>query len=108
MNKKETIFEIISKLLDIEETSSKRVYFSYFGSPCSLHFHIAKNEKNYNEYLAPTEYVYFKEPLAHKPNELLKLYSEIEAIKDIPDGPVEEILTFKLTESRAKELGLIN
>jgi hypothetical protein len=104
MNKTETFKTIVEKLLEIENTSNKCVFMYYHGSAELLDIHITPNKINIYEKLLPNQLVYLNKTT---PDELEKLLSEIEAIKQLPDGPVEEILNFKISESKARKLGLI-
>ena len=106
MNKMEIINDILKRLFEIQTVSKKVAYFNYYGGIDCFEFHIAKSKKDFLEKVLSNRSVYFSGVLKTNLEDFEKIYSEIESIKHVPDD-LEEILTFKIPESRARELGLL-
>jgi hypothetical protein len=107
MNKREMIHALIDKLLDIEESSKKRTFFYYHGHVQSFDFSVAKNEKAFSDKLISST-KYLSEEISDVDERYLKkCLQDLEAISQVEDGPVEEMVTLQISESKAKEMGLI-
>lgn len=107
MNKTETFKVILEKLLEVEMTSSKCLFLYYHGNIDSLDFHFTPNKKNTREKIGRNFSIYLDGPLKTLENEIQQIFKDIDAIKKVEDGPIEEILTFQIPESKAREIGLL-
>lgn len=103
MNKREMIHALIDKLLDIEDSGSKKeLHFSYW-TKIGFEFHF--NEGNGSEdYVRDPVYLYTKDSWDKEAQFGIAL-KEIDLIRDIPD--VDPKVRVTLTEEKARELGLI-
>ena len=110
MDKREILHKLIDRICDIEAGSNKVAYASYHGGQHeSFSFHFAPNFKNIHERLFQSKPIYLnqKSVLVTTAEEIEQLLLDLDDLEKLPDGPIEEIIKFELTESKAKELGLI-
>jgi len=106
MNKREAIHALIDKLLDLEESSNKRVYFSYYGN--SEGFDFSVDPTKFDRTSIGKDRSYFSSTFDGTPQEIFERMSAvIKIVSAIPDQPNEKCHTFTIPESKAKELGLI-
>ena len=103
MEKRELIFEIISRLLEIEETSLKGVDFSYNNNTgISFHFRIRPGAGH--EWIGSFNSIYLAKDFDNS-LQIERAFSILEQVKNTSD--VEPKHTFSLPESKARELGLL-
>jgi hypothetical protein len=110
MTKREVLHKIIDRICDIEAGSNKVAFVFYTGGQFeSLSFHFAPNYKNIHKRIFQSKSIYLntRTNLVTTAEELEQLFTDLDALEKLPDGPVEEVLKFELTESKARELGLI-
>lgn len=107
LDRRKIIHDLIDKLLDIEALSRKKVFFGYSGFVDSFDFRIVKNEKAYNEKLLPSINLYFNDSFGLTQKKIQEHIDKIIETSLIEDGPVEEMVSVQISQSRAKELGLI-
>jgi hypothetical protein len=99
LTKREILHVLIDKLLDIEETTTRGVTFDYCTS-LGVNFHAITSPSRHGDRIRPEwrDWYLTKESFE-------KCLREITEINNTPDREPE--VTVKLTESKAKELGLI-
>jgi hypothetical protein len=101
MNNRELLHALLDKLLDIQESSSKVVFFSYSGHTNTIDYQVCKNRLAYDVKFAYSFCVSVSEDSVNK------AITQIAGASMIEDEPVEKMVEVKLSESKAKELGLI-
>jgi hypothetical protein len=106
MDKRKVIHELIDRLLDVEETSKKRVSIYYHGFCESFSFSICRNKLAIHDDLLKARAIYFSNPILNDLNidEILAQINEVSLIEDVPE---EKQVDIKISESKARELGLI-
>jgi hypothetical protein len=102
MDKRQLLYLMIDKLLEIEDSSLKGVNFSY-STNIGLCFHITSRPGAGHEWLTESKHVYT--PLEKYPGQLEKALAEIQRIINLPDA--EPFVNLKISATKAKELGLI-
>lgn len=103
MNKRDMIHALVDKLLDIEETSQKGAQFSY-STLNGFDFYFKTRPGLGYEWLGTTERIYFNGNWSAD-DQYSNAIKYIGHIANTPDP--EPKMSFEMTESKAKALGLI-
>jgi hypothetical protein len=99
MTKREMLHVLIDKLLDVEETQGRGVHLGY-DSSLGIEFYATIKPGAHRDRVGnPFRNFYFES------EGIASALEEINVIKNTPNP--EPLIEFKLTESRAIELGLI-
>lgn len=108
MDKREVIHALIDKLLDIDESDTKKQLNFYFikledGGSC-FDFNFREGNGSSDSVL-PRVNLYFGNNLESE-KKIHDAFEVIEAIKNTPD--IEPKINLSISQSRARELGLIS
>ena len=103
MTKREMILELVNRLLDVEESGTKKVLHFGYNQKIGLDFHFNECSDS-KEWVRGLCCVYFDHGWDNE-QQFKKALAEIELIKTIPEAEPKVSLT--LTIEKAKELGLI-
>lgn len=105
MNKREMIHALIDRLLDVEESSKKKVFINYSGHIKNLSFYITPS----HDFSIWLEDKRFELPLdwGHLQENYECLLSDIERLTLITDESIEEVVSIRMKKSEAKAKGLI-
>jgi hypothetical protein len=104
MTKREMLHVLIDKLLDIEETSRKGIHFSY-DTLLIFSAHASVCPGNYSHRVGPRIDFYLR-PEWEQQKQFEATLKGIEDLKNTPDE--EPKIKLEITESKAKELGLVS